>query len=50
MLFSKLFSRQDYWNGLPEYWDGLPFPPPGGFPDPGFKPASPVSPALQADS
>ena len=25
-----------------EYWSGLPFPSPGGFPDPGFKPASPT--------
>ena len=37
------FSRQ-------EYWSGLPFPPPGDLPNPGIKPASPVSPALQADS
>jgi len=34
------FSRQ-------EYWSGLPFPPLGGFPDPGIEPASPT---LQADS
>ena len=34
------FSRQ-------EYWSGLPFPPPGDFPDPRIKPASP---ALQVDS
>ena len=33
-----------------EYWRGLPFPPPGDLPDPGIKPASPVSPALQVDS
>ena len=32
------FSRQ-------ECWSGLPFPPPGNLPDPGTKPASPVSPA-----
>ena len=37
------FSRQEYWNGLP-------FPPPADLPDPGIRPASPVSPALQADS
>ena len=37
------FSRQEYWNGLL-------FPPPGDLLDPGIKPASPVSPALQADS
>ena len=37
------FSRQ-------EYWSGLPFPPPGDLPDQGIEPASPVSPALQADS
>ena len=30
---SMAFSRQ-------EYWDGLPYPPPGGFPNPGIKPAS----------
>ena len=29
-----------------EYWSGLPFPPLGDLPDPGIKPASPVSPAL----
>ena len=33
-----------------EDWSGLPFPPLGDLPDPGFKPASPVSPALQVDS
>ena len=34
------FSRQ-------EYWSGLPCPPPGGLPDPGIKPASLMSPALE---
>ena len=29
-----------------EYWSGLPHPPLGDVPDPGIKPASPVSPAL----
>ena len=29
---------------------GLPCPPPGDLPNSGIKPASPVSPALQADS
>ena len=29
------FSRQ-------EYWSGLPFPSPGGLPDPGIEPRSPV--------
>ena len=33
-----------------EYWSGLPCPPPGDLPNPGIKPSSPVSPALQADS
>jgi len=33
------FSRQEYWRGLP-------FPPPGGFPDPGVEPESPASSAL----
>ena len=37
------FSRQ-------EYWSELPFPRPGELPDPGIKPSSPASPALQADS
>ena len=37
------FSRQ-------EYWSGLPCPPPGDLPDPGIRPMSPASPALQADS
>ena len=29
-----------------EYWSGLPFPSPGGLPDPGIKPTSPLSPVL----
>ena len=33
-----------------EYRSGLPCPPPGDLPDPGIKPASPVSPELQTDS
>ena len=33
-----------------EYWSGLPCPPPGDLSNPGVKPASPVGPALQADS
>ena len=37
------FSRQ-------EYWSGLPFPSPRDLSDPGIKPASFLSPALQADS
>ena len=32
------------------YWSGLPFPSPGGPPDLGIEPASPVSPALLVDS
>ena len=32
-----------------EYWSGLPFPPPGDL-NPGIEPASPVYPALQANS
>ena len=36
------FCRQESWNGLP-------FPPPGNLPDPGIRPMSPASPALQAD-
>ena len=37
------FSRQESWRGLP-------CPPPGNLPHPGIEPASPVPPALQADS
>ena len=37
------FSRQEYWSGLPR-------PPPRDLPDPGNKPTSPVSPALNMDS
>ena len=33
-----------------EYRSGLPFAPPSNHPDPGIKPMSPVSPALQANS
>ena len=36
---SMLFSRQ-------EYWSGLPYPPPGDLPNPGFKCTSLISPAL----
>ena len=32
------------------YWSGLSFPSPGDLPDPRIEPASPVSPALLADS
>ena len=31
-------------------WSRLPFPPPEDLPNPGIKPTSPVSPALQMDS
>ena len=37
------FSRQEYMSGLPG-------PPPGDHPNPGIKPMSLVSPALQVDS
>ena len=37
------FSRQ-------EYWSGLSFSSPGDLPNPGVKPVSPMSPALQMDS
>ena len=33
-----------------EYWSGLPCLPPEDLPDPGIKPTSPKSPALQVDS
>ena len=32
-----------------EHWSGLPFVLPGNIPDPGIKPESPISSALQAD-
>ena len=35
---------------LARYWSGLPFPPPEDLPDSGIEPASPASPALEADS
>ena len=38
-LLSLGFSRQ-------EYCSGMPFPPPGGLPESGIKPASPISPAF----
>ena len=40
-------SMRFHWQ---EYWSGLPFPPPGDLPDPGIEPASPASPALEANS
>ena len=40
---SIIFSRQ-------EYWSGLPCPPPEDPPNPGIEPPSPVAPALQVDS
>ena len=40
-------SMEFTWHG---YWHGLPCLPPGDHPDPGIELASPVSPALQADS
>ena len=40
---SMQFSRQEYWSGLPCL-------PPGDLSDPGIKPTSPASPALQVDS
>ena len=33
-----------------EYWSGLPCPPPEDLPNPGIKPTSVMSPALQGDS
>ena len=35
---------------MQEHWSGLLFPPPGDLPNPGNEPASPVPPALHADS
>ena len=34
----------------PEYWSGFPRSPPGDVPDPGIKPMSLMSPALEASS
>ena len=42
-FLSMEFSRQTYSSRLP-------FPPSGDPPDPGIKPVSPVSPALQVES
>ena len=42
-LRSMGFSKQEYWIGLPFFSSG-------DLPNPGIKPALPVSPALQADS
>ena len=39
-LYMELFRQ--------EYWSGLPFPTPGDLPDPGIKPVSLESPALEA--
>ena len=39
-LLSMGFSRQ-------EYWSGLPLPTPEDIPDPGIKPTSPATPALE---
>ena len=33
-----------------EYWSGVPLPSPGDLPDPGIKPVSPETPALQVVS
>ena len=33
-----------------KHWSGLPFPSPRDLPDPGLKPASPLTSALQAES
>ena len=33
-----------------EYWSGLPHPPPEDLSDPGFEPASPLSPEFLEDS
>ena len=42
-FLSMEFPRQ-------EYWSGLPFPSPGDLPNPGIKPTSPASLALQVNS
>ena len=43
-------ETQEINNNKKEDWSELLFPPPGDLPDPGIEPASPVSPAWQADS
>jgi len=40
---SVVFSKQEYWSGLPH-------PPPGDLPDPGMNSCLPPSPALPVDS
>ena len=53
----RLFDPMDYRHQAPlsmgltrqEYWNGLPCPPPGELPNPGIKPATPETPALQVD-
>ena len=46
-LFGTIACMAPLSMGFPrqEYWSGLPFPLPVDFPDPGIKPASPMSPA-----
>ena len=56
LIASGVSNSATPWNppstGFPrqEYWSRWPCPPPGDLPDPGLKPVSPASPALQADS
>ena len=45
-------SQSPLFMGFPrqEYWSGLLCPPPRDLPNPGIRPASPLSPALQVNS
>ena len=48
--FSVLWYLRPWDFFRQEYWSGLAFSPPGDLSDPGIKPMSPMSPALQEDS
>ena len=50
MDYCSLPAPQSIGFSKQEYCIELPCPPPGDLPDPGIKPVSPVTPALQADS
>ena len=45
-LFATTWTIQSVVFSRPEYWSGLPFPSPGDLPNPGIEPRSPT---LQAD-
>ena len=49
-LFATLWTVSSVHVSRQEYWSGIPCSPPGDPPNPGIKPSSPASPALQVDS